>query len=177
MDNLIRWSILLELISELKNAGSWCGETHIQKSAFFLEEMLGVPLDLGFIMYKYGPYSFELNDDLTALRAYNYISLTPQEPYGVAYSLHDEENKLKKFYEKDIEEFSEKISAVAETFGNKTVVELEKLATAFFIFNNENIEDPEEIAERLNEIKSHVSVKDAEKAAEEMLEIKDKIFS
>ena len=42
MDNLIRWSILLELISELKNAGSWCGETHIQKSAFFLEEMLEI---------------------------------------------------------------------------------------------------------------------------------------
>ena len=177
MDNLVRWSILLELISELKNAGSWCGETHIQKSAFFLEEMLDVPLELDFIMYKYGPYSFELNDDLTALRAYNYVSLEPQPPYGVTYSLKDEENKLKKFYEDDIEEYSEKISSVAETFGNKTVVELEKLATAFFIYNNENIEDAEEIAKRLNEIKPHVSIQDAEDAAKEMLEIKERIFS
>ena len=175
MDNLIRWSILLELISELKNVGSWCGETHIQKSAFFLEEMLGVPLELGFIMYKYGPYSFELSDDLTALRAYNYIDLMPLEPYGVTYSLKDEENKLKKFYEKDIEEYSEKIFSIAETFGNRTVVELEKLATAFFVYNNENIEDAEEIAKRLNEIKPHVSIQDAEKAVEEMLEIRENI--
>jgi uncharacterized protein YwgA len=174
MDNLVRWSILLELISELKNAGSWCGETHIQKSAFFLEEMLDVPLDLGFIMYKYGPYSFELSDDLTALRAYNYINLMPQ-PYGVTYSLQNEENKLKKFYEKEIEKYLDQISSVAETFGNKTVVELEKLATAFFIYNNENIEDAEEIAKRLNEIKPHVSIQDAERAVGEMLEIKNTI--
>ena len=175
MDNLVRWSILLELISELKNAGSWCGETHIQKSAFFLEEMLGVPLDLGFMMYKYGPYSFDLNDDLTALRAYNYVSLEPQPPYGVTYSLKDEENKLKKFYEDDIEEYSKKISSVAETFGNKTVVELEKLATAFFIYEKEDIKDVNSIAKRLNEIKPHVTIQDAETAAEKMLEIKDNI--
>ena len=114
MDNLIRWSILLELISELKKEVSWCGETHIQKSTFFLEEMLNVPLELDFIMYKYGPYSFELNDDLTALRAYHYLFIIPQDPYGVSYSLKDEENKLKKFYKKDIEKYSDKISSAAK---------------------------------------------------------------
>lgn len=177
MDNQIRWTILLELISSLKMEGSWCGETHIQKSAFFLEEMLGVPLDLGFIMYKYGPYSFELNDDLTALRAYNYLNLTPLEPYGVTYSLQDEENKLKKFYEGEIEQYSEKISSIAETFGSKTVVELEKLATAFFINKKENVEDLEEIAKRLNKKKPHVNIQDAEIAVNEIFQIKDRLLN
>lgn len=177
MDNLIRWSILLELISELKKAGSWCGETHIQKSTFFLEEMLSVPLDLDFIMYKYGPYSFYLSDDLTALRAYHYITLIPQDPYGVTYSLKDEENKLKKFYKKDIKKYSKQISSTAALFGKKTVVELEKLATAFFIYKKENLEDVNTIAKRLNEIKPHVTIQDAEKAADEILQIKNIIPS
>jgi uncharacterized protein YwgA len=177
MNNLIRWSIILELISNLKDIGSWCGETHIQKCTFFLEEMLGVPLELDFIMYKYGPYSFDLSDDLTAMRAYNYIDLIPQDPYGVSYCLVDEVNKLKKFYPNDVEEYSEKISIVAEYFGNKTVVELEKLATAFFIHNNKGLNTINEIAASLHEIKPHVSYKDAEKAVEEILQIKSVIVS
>jgi len=173
MDNLIRWSILLELISELKKEGSWCGETHIQKSTFFLEEMLNVPLELEFIIYKYGPYSFELSDDLTALRAYQYLFLVPQDPYGVTYSLKDEENKLKKFYEREIQKYSSQISFAATLFGKKTVVELEKLATAFFINKKEEIKEINLIAKRLHEIKPHVSFQDAENAAKEIIEIKE----
>lgn len=176
MDNLVRWSILLELISELRSVGSWCGETHIQKSTFFLEEMLEVPLGLEFIMYKYGPYSFDLSDDLTALRAYHYLYLTSLEPYGVTYSLKDGENKLKKFYKKNIEEFYKQVSSVALHFGNKPVVELEKLATAFYIYKKEGLSNVSEIARRLNEKKPHVTVQDAEIAAKEMLKIKKSIL-
>ena len=175
MENLIRWSILLELIDELNRVGSWCGETHIQKSAFFLEEMLEVPLHLDFIMYKYGPYSFDLSDDLTALRAYHYLFLTPLDPYGVTYSLKDGENKLKKFYKKNIEEYSKQISSVAIHFGNKTVVELEKLATAFFINKKEGLNKINEIAKSLHEKKPHVSIQDAEFAIKEMFKIKESI--
>jgi len=177
MDNLVRWSIVLELISELKKVGSWCGETHIQKSTFFLEEMLDVPLGLDFIMYKYGPYSFDLNDDLTALRAYNYLFITSQDPYGVTYNLKDDENKLKKFYNKNIEEYSKQIFAVAEYFGSKTVVELEKLATAYFINKKEGINDNNEIAKRLHEKKPHVNIQDAEIAVRELMEIKATILN
>jgi hypothetical protein len=69
-----RDAILLELIDKLERRGSWCGETHIQKATFFLQEMLRVPMDFGFILYKHGPFSFELRDELTAMRADNYIT-------------------------------------------------------------------------------------------------------
>jgi hypothetical protein len=42
-------AVLLSLIQQLRENGSWCGETHIQKSAYFLQEMLGVPLGLNVI--------------------------------------------------------------------------------------------------------------------------------
>lgn len=55
MNRTQRQAILLALIQRLREKGSWCGETHIQKSAYFLQELLGVPLDLNVIFYKHGP--------------------------------------------------------------------------------------------------------------------------
>src|ERR1700676_2619421 len=77
-----REALLLEFVRRLKNSGSWCGETHIQKSTYFLQEMMGVPLELNYIFYKHGPFSFELNDRLTALRGNGLVDLRSHEPYG-----------------------------------------------------------------------------------------------
>jgi uncharacterized protein YwgA len=60
MDRLRRAAILTRLIEQLRNGGSWCGETHVQKATFFLQELLNVPLSLDFILYKHGPFSFDL---------------------------------------------------------------------------------------------------------------------
>ena len=39
-------ALLTLLNREMLSRGSWCGETHIQKATFFLQELLGV--DAGF---------------------------------------------------------------------------------------------------------------------------------
>ena len=69
MERLQRAAVLLSLIEQLKDRGSWCGDTHIQKTTYFLQELLKVPLGFEFILYKHGPYSFDLEDEITALRA------------------------------------------------------------------------------------------------------------
>ena len=35
-----RDAVLLSLMNEMRAKGSWCGETHVQKSAYFLQELL-----------------------------------------------------------------------------------------------------------------------------------------
>jgi uncharacterized protein YwgA len=55
-------AILVTLIKSLRSKGSWCGETHIQKAAFFLQQLTGVPIDFDFILYKHGPFSFDLRE-------------------------------------------------------------------------------------------------------------------
>ena len=80
MNRTQRQAILLTLIQQLRDNGSWCGETHIQKSAYFLQELLGVPLELNVIFYKHGPYSFDLGDEVTALRCDLLLSLQSREP-------------------------------------------------------------------------------------------------
>ena len=87
MERLKRSALVIALIEQLRNKGSWCGETHIQKTIYFLQELLRVPLGFEFILYKHGPYSFDLSDELTAMRADELVELKLQQPYGPSVSL------------------------------------------------------------------------------------------
>ena len=82
MESFQRASILLTLNEELRRAGSWAGETHMQKAAFFLQELMHVSMGFDFILYKHGPFSFDLRDELTFMRAQAFLRLEPQYPYG-----------------------------------------------------------------------------------------------
>ena len=44
------------------------------------------------------------------------------------------------------------------------MLELERIATAAWIRTREKVEDPYAVAQRLNELKPHVSIEDAAKA-------------
>lgn len=84
MERLAREAVLLSLVEKLRQAGSWCGETHVQKATYFLQEVAGVPLGFPFILYKHGPFSFDLRDELTAMRADGFLTLEPRDPYGAS---------------------------------------------------------------------------------------------
>jgi hypothetical protein len=49
MNRLQRAALLTTLADKLRDAGSWCGETHLQKAAYLLQTLLQVPL--GFSLY------------------------------------------------------------------------------------------------------------------------------
>ena len=51
----------------LRARGSACGESHIQRTAFFLQQLTLVPLGLAFRLWKHGPYSFDLKDEISEL--------------------------------------------------------------------------------------------------------------
>src|SRR5258708_22508076 len=84
MSDMQKAVILLSLIEQLHRKGSWCGETHVQKATYFLQELLGVHLGFEFILYKHGPFSFDLSDEITALRADLLLSVQPRDPYGAS---------------------------------------------------------------------------------------------
>ena len=82
MMDLKRSALVVALVNRLSQRGSWCGETHIQKTTYFLQGLLNVPTGFEFILYKHGPFSFDLRDELARLRAYGYLDLSPEPPYG-----------------------------------------------------------------------------------------------
>ena len=47
-------AVLIALMTGLREQESWCGETHVQKAAYILQEGLKVPIGLDFVLYKHG---------------------------------------------------------------------------------------------------------------------------
>lgn len=162
-------TVLLALVDELNRNDSWCGETHVQKASYFLQELLGVPIDFNFILYKHGPFSFELRDELTALRADGLLEIRPQLPYGPTLVTTEEGEELKGRYSKTLRENGEAIEFVAEKLGNKNVSELERLATALFVtLESENSTSVRKRADEINCLKPHITLSAAMSAVEEV---------
>src|ERR1017187_6331592 len=103
MNRLQKYSVLLALNEELRSAGSWTGETHMQKATYFLQHLMGVPLGFDFILYKHGPFSFDLRDELTAMRAEGFLRLEPQHPYGPTLVTEEKSELLKHAFRTMIE--------------------------------------------------------------------------
>lgn len=176
MDNLERTSIVMELINALRENLSWCGETHLQKTTFFLESLARVPTNFGFILYKHGPYSFELHDEITSLRANNFIELEYSPPYGPRLKVTEFGTNFLQIFGECNKSWKSKIDVVAEKLGNKNVVQLEKLGTALLV-TLEGLDEVEERAKRINELKPHVSYEEAIQAVRELEEIAPEIKS
>ncbi len=58
-------AVVVELVEQLGRRNSWCGATHLQKTAYFLRELTSVPLDFDFVLYKHGPFSFDVQSEIS----------------------------------------------------------------------------------------------------------------
>ena len=170
MDSLKRYVILLRLARELKSQGNWCGETHMQKAVYLLQDLAGAETEFEYVLYKHGPFSFELRDQLTAMRADNLLDLEIQpQPYGPKLVPTEHAVQIESKFPKTLANNKNRIERIAGIVGDKGVSELERLATALFITRREMPEAPADLrAQRLNEIKPHISLASAMDAVEEI---------
>jgi len=163
-----RKAILLRQISLLRDNESWCGETHVQKACFFLERLTKVPLDFDFILYRHGPFSFQLRDELTELRAVGYLDLvTRVQPYGPSLVLTARGEETVKRRSVLIERFEREMGFIAVRVGAKRVTDLERLATALYLTPTaEPGVKLEERASELHRLKPHIPLQQARSAVE-----------
>ncbi len=128
-----QYALVLSLMDALHDNKSWCGETRIQKNMYLLHELKRVEADWDFVLYKYGPYSFELHDNLEEMSFLELIEGKSQKYYGPRLFLTD---KGKGFMKKHFPEKEDTKNAVTETariYGPNNVQALEKCATAIFL--------------------------------------------
>ena len=174
LNRLGRNAIVLSLADELKSAGSWCGETHLQKSVYLLQELTRVPLGFDFILYKHGPFSFDLRDALTAMRADYQLQIqatyTPC-PLRAQSCYHRDGAKLQERLSSVVELHRKEIAFVAKQLGSKSVTELEQLGTALYVNKEDDSRSLEQVAQRVNELKPHIPMDVAREAADGIDEI------
>ncbi|MEW6046683.1 MAG: hypothetical protein AB1609_09415 [Bacillota bacterium] len=171
MERFERYAVLLKLVREMNKAGSWTGETHIQKSTYFLQEILRVPLGYEFILYKHGPFSFGLRQDLIAMRADEFLALrVKRAEYGPSYVPGNRASILGG-PEEGTESQRRSIAFVASRIATRPVAELERLATALFVSRQQSGADEEALARRMHELKPHITVESGRQALRELEEL------
>jgi uncharacterized protein YwgA len=163
--------LVLALAEALRKHGSWAGETHVQKASYFLQVMLEVPLNVKFILYKHGPFSFDLRDMLSEMEAADMVKWEPRPiPYGPSVAPGANSARVVAM-SMAVRTFSSQIEFIAEKLASKKVTELERLATALYVSVDRRT-PPAERPLRINELKPHVSVLEAEAAVNEMDQIR-----
>ncbi|MBE9582184.1 MAG: hypothetical protein IMF18_11260 [Proteobacteria bacterium] len=161
-------AVLVALIKSLRSKGSWCGETHIQKAAFFLKTLTGVPIDFDFILYKHGPFSFDLRDELSVMRAYGLLALEANYPYGPRILDTYMGKSLRARYPKTLGKYERQITFIADRLGNKGVVDLERLATAYYVTLDNSDRHVDTRAKEIVKLKPHIEYESAQKAVKDV---------
>jgi len=172
MDRLEKASLIITFIEELCNNGSWCGETHIQKTMYFLQHLTNVPMEFKFILYKHGPFSFDLRDELTGLRADGLLYLDVRPPYGPGLLPTPNAKRIRDHFLRTVRKYSEQMEFVTKYLGKKSVIELERMGTALFVILKTEMQNRSALANEINRLKPHVTIDDALIAAQEVDKMK-----
>ena len=170
---MMNWStktaLLGNLVSRLRSVENWCGETHLQKTVYFLQEGCRLTMGYDFVLYKHGPYSFDLRLDISRLVGRRMLRQEPSSPpYGPRLiGTHLMEGHLRRFAEA-IADHSDVIERVVQFVGKRGVAELERLSTALYVSISHSEESVESRAYRINKLKPHVSLETARQAIQEL---------
>lgn len=173
MDNTDRRALVLALVDALRASGSWCGETHVQKTCYILQRLVGLPTNFEFILYKHGPFSFDLQEYFHGLRGDNLIGAAPTSfQFGTSLVVTEQGKRIESLRSDLISKYQAHFEKISGLLGRKSVRDLEKIATAVYVTDELGKDKSvEERAKKIFEYKKHVTMKDATRAVEEFDEI------
>ena len=166
-------ALILAVIEKLRQHGSWTGKTHVQKALSLLADTSDVDVPFAFVLYRHGPYSFDVESELEQMRSYSAIDVLPN-PAGYGVTIRP--GRMAPFVKNEASLASEDetaIDRVCAFVDGKTVTELERVATAAWIRGRKEVADPRKVAEQLHELKPHISVAEASVADRELCRFLD----
>jgi uncharacterized protein YwgA len=144
-------SWVLAAVDALNRHGSWTGRVHVHKH-LFITQVLGLAVPpFEFVLYDYGPYSFDLDEKIIELELLGRLSRSYPEPgYGPRYeptlqgleaarSLQDNQRQA--------------LERVAEQLGRRKSQELERIATCLWVERKDGISDESEVIKRVKAVK------------------------
>ncbi len=160
-------TVILSVIERLRSRRSRTGKTHVQKALALLAVASEIDIPFEFVLYKHGPYSFDVERELEQMLSYAAVDVQPNvDGYGVTIRPGSMGPFVKQQASLSPEEEAA-IDRVCDLVGSKTVTQLERVATAAWIHRCERITAPQKVAERLHKLKPHVSIAEAKAADRE----------
>jgi uncharacterized protein len=116
------------IVSLLSTSRAKLGKIQLQKLVYFAQNN-GLPLKYTFQIYHYGPYSFELSNDLGSLDALEIVNIQ-NDPNGYGFQV-----STGKFADKFVlpVKYQKKLDRVIDQFGSESTAKLEVKATIHFV--------------------------------------------
>ncbi len=161
-----RSALIATLVKDYRTRNLFCGETHVQKSVYFMQELLGVPLGFEFLLYVYGPFSFELQGHVASMRADDMLTVRPLE-YAATFEPGEQLSYLEKHLPRTIERYRAAIDFAVKNLGSRGVKQLEPLATALY-FTRQADDSVDVRASKIREVKPHISLQEARESVEQI---------
>ena len=155
-----RWRIISSAVAAFTASGEDAWRTRVQKLLFFAEEwgdLATKPYE--FVIHRFGPYSFDLDRDIAEMQGFGVLERKSVYRLGASYSTSGETTFLHNF------------KPFADWLGNKTVQELEVLATVEFVQNRSR----EPVTDEVVRLKPHVSREAVENAIRELESMRPKL--
>lgn len=152
------------------------GRTRIQKFLFLAEHWLqGMPRHT-FEMYRYGPYSFDLDGEMQALRSVGVIQgVANPDGYGMSYSVEEAQVNLARNKGGIPPSTQKRFDDLGRWIGQKRVRQLEAIGTAEFITRERTSPSDEEVILRVLTIKPHLERNEVQEAVKELNEMRAKL--
>ena len=142
---------ILATADALNRYGSWTGRIHIHKHLFVTDVLDLAEPPFEFVLYDYGPYSFDLDEDIVELEMFGLLDRSyPKPNYGPRYEPTVQGLAVARTLEPEKREVIEK---VAQTLGKRKSQQLELLATSLWVQREECVTGKEQIAARVKIIK------------------------
>ncbi len=164
MNRVEQRKLICHLVNAMHEHGSWVGETHIQKCSMFLQRLLKVPIEYQFVLYKHGPYSFDLRSELAEMRVRYLLDVEPHPDYAPSYVLGDRGERITKFHN----EYENEVEFVSQEVSRKNVVELERVSTVFFVKESNPELTKTDVAKLVCRLKPHIQPFQALSAVDEV---------
>lgn len=154
--NRDRAAAILQIVRSLRNAGSWTGRTHIQKTAYLLRELCRIDLGYRSTLYKHGAYSFDLDADVEELRILGGLDYEiERKEYGPRYKEGRSASAFSSEVPKDVLDAIDRITAFVSAKGVK---ELECLSTLVWCWcENDRSDDLPKLTQCVRQLKPHLS--------------------
>ena len=165
LQRLERAAVLTDLVEELRTAGSWSGDDHLQAAICLLQTAGRVPLGYTFLVWKESPHSFDLADDLDRMQALGVLKLeTRPFPNAPSFAAGPRARSLRERFTAIVSRYGEQAKTVAAAVSDKDVVELERLATASYVLEQTPSHDRDSLLKELLAVSPHTSEDDARAA-------------
>lgn len=177
MSRLARHAMIGELVRALREADSWCGRTQIHKTLYGFQKLFNPDPQLraDYVLYKHGPYSFTLDEDLTEMEFYGGLEREEHPPYGPRFAVTSGTDALRDRFGRGVERWIPMLRFAAREVGTKNVRELEALSTIIYVAceESEGLRDAsaERHVARVLELKPHLSDAEVRQAHQEFVRL------